>query len=494
MCDFLKFNYFLLRLYINFGFRCLIILFFAGCNFDSEEEEMNYNTVELVVETNGSGTVTISNSSYDVGTEISIAAIPSVGYYFDRWEGFDDIIESQEYTFTLEKDLNLTAFFIEIPELTDEIEVFSPKKIDSNPVFVIENGGNKAYLVSKNGETLKSWNFDSRLGNDLELLDDGSLIGLFKPENVSFSFGGYGGILKKFDDNGNLLFEYELNTIKELLHHDFEVLPNGNILLMVWESFSVEEAIAMGYDSERTIYLEKIIELNPELQTIVWEWRSSDHLIQDFNPEASNFGIVSNSPQKIDLNYFEEENGDLMHANGIFYDSANDVIYLSVNFYGEVWVIPHKYDSETTRGNLGDLIYRFGNPSTYDSTEGTRLFYNNHHPTLVTLDSDTEGRFLIYMNGSKDEQSEIYEFILPSFNPDPQNWVSPEITWTFTDENLFFGKISGALRLPNGNTLICEGDYGYWEVTRSKEIVWKYNGGGETTFWRGYVFPNMSIE
>jgi len=36
--------------------------------------------------------------------------------------------------------------------------------------------------------------------------------------------------------------------------------------------------------------------------------------------------------------------------------------------------------------------------------------------------------------------------------------------------------------------LICEGDYGYWEVTPSGEIVWKYNGGGPT-FWRGYVYP-----
>ena len=54
--------------------------------------------------------------------------------------------------------------------------------------------------------------------------------------------------------------------------------------------------------------------------------------------------------------------------------------------------------------------------------------------------------------------------------------------------DLFFGKISGAYRLPNGNTLICEGDYGYWEVTRLGEIVWKYNGGG-STFWRGYVYP-----
>ena len=93
------------------------------------------------------------------------------------------------------------------------------------------------------------------------------------------------------------------------------------------------------------------------------------------------------------------------------------------------------------------------------------------------------------MNGSKDSQSIVYEFILPTnFDLNPLNWVMPQESWSFTDSNLFFGKISGAYRLPNGNTLICEGDYGYWEVTRSGEIVWKFNGGG-STFWRGYVYP-----
>ncbi len=30
-----------------------------------------------------------------------------------------------------------------------------------------------------------------------------------------------------------------------------------------------------------------------------------------------------------------------MHANGIDYDAVNDIIYLSVNFFNEVWIIDH---------------------------------------------------------------------------------------------------------------------------------------------------------
>ena len=213
-----------------------------------------------------------------------------------------------------------------------------------------------------------------------------------------------------------------------------------------------------------------------------------EHLIQDFDSSASNYGVIADHPEKIDLNYYEEENGDLMHANGLYYDTTREVIYLSVNFYSEVWVIPHQYDTETTRGPSGDLVFRFGNSSAYKG-EDERLFYSNHHPTLVEHDLATQGNFLIYVNGSNDSKSIVYEFILPStFDSNPSNWNTPEVSWSYSHPDLFFGKISGAYRLPNGNTLICEGDYGYWEVTPSGEIVWKYNGGGPT-FWRGYVYP-----
>lgn len=53
-----------------------------------------------------------------------------------------------------------------------------------------------------------------------------------------------------------------------------------------------------------------------------------------------------------------------------------------------------------------------------------------------------------------------------------------QIVWQYTDtplHNFFSPYISGAQRLPNGNTLITEGNYGrLFEVTPDKEIVWEY--------------------
>jgi hypothetical protein len=312
---------------------------------------------------------------------------------------------------------------------------------------MIRNGGTNAFLTNKTGVILNSYNFDSKLGNDLELLPDGNLIGLFKPEAVSFSFGGYGGVLRKLNPNGNIIWEYSVNTENELLHHDFEILPNENILLMIWERFTSSQATDLGYEGDGPIYLEKLIELNPNSLDIEWEWRSVDHLIQNNLETSSNFGIVVDHPEKINLNYSINETGDLMHANGLFYDESRDVIYLSVNFFSEVWVIPHSFSTEENKTDLGDLSFRFGNPSTYNN-DSKRFFYNNHHPTLIKYDSLTQGRFLIYMNGTKNSQSIVYEFILPSvFDQNPLNWVMPVESWSFTDSNLFFGKISKHLSL-----------------------------------------------
>jgi hypothetical protein len=58
-----------------------------------------------------------------------------------------------------------------------------------------------------------------------------------------------------------------------------------------------------------------------------------------------------------------------------------------------------------------------------------------------------------------------------------------EPAWSYSDPDTFFSAfISGAQRLPNGNTLICSGVAGrIFEVTRAGEIVWDYRNplGGD---------------
>ena len=58
------------------------------------------------------------------------------------------------YTFTATSDFAITAIFLPIPEVASEVEVYVPKKIDINPIFMIKNGGTQAFLTDKIGKFL----------------------------------------------------------------------------------------------------------------------------------------------------------------------------------------------------------------------------------------------------------------------------------------------------------------------------------------------------
>ena len=115
---------------------------------------------------------------------------------------------------------------------------------------------------------------------------------------------------------------------------------------------------------------------------------------------------------------------------------------------------------------------------------------HQHNPTFLD-----NGRVLIFDNGPHK----------PGFSHSRVIEVDPttnEIAWEYKGDppiSFYSYHISGAERLPNGNTLITEGAPGRcFEVTPSKEIVWEYvnphmapsgrGAGGSTTSLANSVF------
>ena len=395
-------------------------------------------------------------------------------------------------------------FIPPVVELTENIEVYNPDLISNDYILAVENSSTTSYLLNKEGNKIYTWNFSDTSGNDIELLPDGNIIGLFKDNNPTIDFGGFGGTAKIIDNNNNTIWEYTVSNNNSIAHHDVEILPNGNVLMIIWERVLNQIAIENGVDFENDIFVEKIIEINRASNTIVWEWNSWNHIIQDKFENLPNYGNINNNPNKININYSVENppggnffaSGDIMHANGLDYDENNDLIYLSVNYYDEVWVIDHSTTTNEAAssegGNFnkgGDLVYRFGNPNTYNSL-GDKIFDKQHFPNLLENGVVGEGNILIYANGVSNQQSYIYELQMPtSLQLLSNSNNEPDIVWSFTDEDLFANKLCGAVRLSNGNTLITESDYGLWEVTNEGEVVWKYKKDEAASFiWRSYHY------
>lgn len=368
----------------------------------------------------------------------------------------------------------------------EQISVFNPNKAYDGYVLLNELGSSKLRLVSKDGTTVSAWELgeNNPLGNDAELLQSGSLISVHKLEPAPLSQGGYGGSIQIRNVHKQVTWQYDMSATSMLQHHDLEMLPNGNVLVMAWEVKTPQELVEVGYTGEATtLNSEAIYEIDTGTQRIIWEWHAWDHLIQDEDATKSTFGNLSQQPDKINVNYVTNS-AEFMHCNGIDHDVERDVIFISVRKYSEVWVIDHKTTSVEAIGSKGDLLYRFGNPATYKGT-GNRLFTYQHHPNLIEASVPGKGNMLIFSNNPDEGKSNIVELDIP------ENFdfaIRPEVVWTYADDELFSPILSGAERLPNGNTLISSGtQFTATEVTPGKEVVWKMTMNGKR-LWRTYSY------
>ena len=164
------------------------------------------------------------------------------------------------------------------------------------------------YLIDKKGRLINSWLSETLPGQSAYLLPDGSLLRASSDRQSTFKKSGNGGIIEKFNWEGKRTWMYKISDSLQSQHHDIYPMPNGNILAIVWEKKSVEEAIAAGRDTSLNsseVWSEKIVEIKPNGASgdIVWEWKLWDHLVQDFDRTKENFRSVADHPELININY-----------------------------------------------------------------------------------------------------------------------------------------------------------------------------------------------
>ncbi|MBT7702454.1 MAG: hypothetical protein HN700_19360, partial [Verrucomicrobia bacterium] len=232
----------------------------------------------------------------------------------------------------------------------------------------------ETYLMDNDENIIKTWTSSYFPGNALYLLEDGTLMRTANTASSVFVSGGQGGRVEQFDWDGNLIWAFDYDTASYRSHHDIEVLPNGNILMIAWEMKSEAEALAAGRDPSllngSELWPDTVIEVAPTGAyggDIVWEWHSWDHLVQDYDAGKDNYGTVSNEPGRININYAQNGNADWHHINAVDYNAELDQIILSVRNLSEIWVIDHDTSTAEAAGAAGDLLYRWGNPQAYDS-------------------------------------------------------------------------------------------------------------------------------
>ena len=231
------------------------------------------------------------------------------------------------------------------------------------------NPDTNTYLIDNCGHLMHRWSSSYYPALSAYLLEDGSLLRTCRLNNQTFTQGGSGGRIERYDWDGNLIWEFNFSNAQYCQHHDIEYLDNGHILILATELKTQAECIAAGRDpnllQDGKIWAEFVVEIAPvgtDSGTVVWEWHSWDHMVQNYDMTKSNYQAQANIPNKFNLNYVgNNSKADWMHANSIDYNASLDQIVLCSKKWSELWVIDHSTTTAEaqgeTGGNAGMLLY-----------------------------------------------------------------------------------------------------------------------------------------
>jgi len=328
--------------------------------------------------------------------------------------------------------------------------------------------------------------------------------------NPTMESGGVGGRIDIYNWQGTMLWSHEISDNIYQHHHDIDVLPNGNILVVAWDRKYYSDWDAAGRESVNNslnqMWSEAIFEIEPNLEsggtTVVWEWYLWDHLVQDRGSQyTSTYGTISEHPELMDINCNNvgsnggpggQANGDWMHINAIDYNADLDQIVISSRHQGEIYIIDHSTTTSEAAGHTGgnsgmggDFLYRWGNPQNYDrGNSSDQILDSQHGVNWIENNYPGEGNLILFNNGHTNNSSAALEFSTPlntdgTYDISESNAYGPS-TFTWIHQGGFFSDVqSGAFRQPNGNTLITDANSSYiFEVASDGEVVWEYNGGG----------------
>ena len=312
-----------------------------------------------------------------------------------------------------------------------KITIHDEEKTQPGYVLISPYAGDGFRLVDRSGEIVHQW-MTGRYTKIAELLPNGRLLYARMRDGVF-----------EADWNNNVRWSYRCRQ-----HHDFCRKPNGNTLI-VCNEFAFIARIWRGAMDKNDVFIEVDRDGN-----VVWEYHL-DQAIDSFFEMIPTFRLP--------------ENEDWAHNNTIESLPETEL---------------GKTDERFRPGNVlfsGRSIHTIG-IIDYDTKQlvwaygGRGVLDGQHMPTMLP-----SGHILCFDNGTSRKFSRVIE-IEPSTN---------EIVWEFrVPDYAFAPALSGAERLPNGNTLICCGNPGskgahdtrpgdvrgiVMEVTSDQQIVWEFH-------------------
>jgi hypothetical protein len=375
--------------------------------------------------------------------------------------------------------------------------------------------GESAVVIDMNGNVVKTWDgFVNSAGGPVRVLPGGHVVapvGANPPRQESLG-------LEQRDFEGNVVLELNRNeriqtnagevwSLRQ--HHDWQRpdFPAGYYSPAFTPSLEGANTLVLTHTDhtdpnvtpDRVLNDDRLIEVTWDGR-IVWEWTAAEHIDEfDFSDEAR--AAIASGPGL--------GNGpfDWFHINSATYVGPNRLFDAGDERFAPENVIISSRQSSIIAivDREGSIVWQIG--PDFDATpelRRIRQIIGQHHAHMIPVGLPGAGNIMIFDNGGASgygapspialNGSGIYARATSRVvEIDP---VSLEVVWSYAGPNFFSTNISGAQRLPNGNTLITEGAGGrLFEVTTEGDIVWEYmhpvfsGARRSNAVYRGYRIP-----
>lgn len=372
-------------------------------------------------------------------------------------------------------------------------------------------------VIDMNGNVVKRWEgFNNSAGGPARVLPGGFVMaaaGARPPHQESLEL-----LLRDFA--GNVLWRFSRNeqiTTREggmawsaRQHHDWQrddfpagyyspestpAVDGGATLILTHSTRRQPNVADVPLEDDRLIEVSR----NGD---IAWEWVASDHIDElGFAPDARKVIKAAAAFNKARGSF------DWLHVNSATYVGPNRWFDQGDRRFAPNNVIISSREASLLAivGRDGKIVWRLGPDfSETAALRAIRQIIGQHHAHLIPKGLPGAGNLLVFDNGG----SSGYGFANP-IAPDGRgafaratsrvleiNPVTLELVWSYTNPRFFSTNISGAQRLPNGNTLVTAGAGGrMFEVTREGTIVWEYmfpmfsGANASNAVYRAYRVP-----
>jgi len=297
-----------------------------------------------------------------------------------------------------------------------------------------------AWLIDMKGNFVHRWVMPTSPRNHGVLLENGKLLyatwaPLLPESDMSHARTGAWGIgagLIEVDWDGKQVWKY----VDKYQHHDFYRMKNGNTMINRLTRIPPEIAYKLrggipGSEDRGMMWCEGLHEVTPDGK-VVWEWSFAEHL----DPERHILCPV-------------EHRADFTHCNSVEVLPDGNVL-TSYRNISTILIVDKKTKKIKWQWGPGEISHQ-------------------HDPTLLP-----NGNIMVFDNGAHRQDGSLITYSrVVEVNPSTN-----KIEWEYKadpPQSFYSSLISGNQRLPNGNTLICEGMKGrVFEVTRDGEIVWEF--------------------